>query len=205
MSLRARRIEARQRLYALRVAARAKVEAVPAVQAARRRRQRRRRLIAAVVVVLLLLLVRCECGSAQPPPPVARVVESVDAGVTKAVVGKRRPSVERLKASARPAYDTGTQRSPAWLDDFRMQVAARSPRLASCFQGEERAAALRWTVALNPESGAVSDHVFDAMGSADVSLAQRACVEKALSNPGYRIAEVDRGSVPGRVSLVIEF
>ena len=91
------------------------------------------------------------------------------------------------------------------LDDFRLQVAARSPRLALCFKGADRPGALRWNVALNPESGAVSDHVFEPVGAAELSPAQRECMQRTLSSPGYHVTQADRQSLSSRVSLVIEF
>ncbi len=206
-------MSARQRRRALRAqlderlrAVRARIAALPAVQQARRRRQRRRALSSAVLLLLLLFL-RCDCGPGEAPAPVPPVVVVLDAGIKAPAVrvAKRPASNERLASSKRPGYDTGNQPTPAWLDDFRLQVAARSPRLALCFTGADRPGALRWNVALNPESGAVSDHLFEPVGPADLTTAQRDCLKKVLSNPSFHVAEADRRSVPPRVSLVIEF
>jgi hypothetical protein len=204
---RQQRRAARARLAVLKREARARVSAMPEVQRARRKRARRRRALLTALLLLLLLFLRCDCEPGAPSSPEAVVLASVDAGV-KAVpprLVKRKPSTDRLASSARPPWELGAQRGPAWLDDFRMQVAARSPRLALCFTGADRPGALRWNVALNPESGATSDHLVEPIGSADLTGKQRECVLKTLSTPGYRIAEADRESVPSRVSLVIEF
>lgn len=206
MRLRAQRRAVRARLEQLRRESRARVDALPAIQAARKKRARRRTLASAVLLLLLLFL-RCDCEPAPQPEPTATVPAGLDAGskLPPSKPTKRLASNERLASSARRGYELGAGRSPAWLDDFRMQVAARSPRLALCFQGADRPGALRWSVALNPESGAVSDHLFEPIGAADLTTAQRDCVQKVVSSPVYRVAEADRQSVPGRVSLVIEF
>ena len=88
----------------------------------------------------------------------------------------------------RGKYQNEAQSSPSWLDEFRLQVAARSPRLAECFSGTDRPGALRWTTAVNEESGAVSDHGLELVGTgADLYGKQRECVLAVLSSPGYRL------------------
>lgn len=86
-----------------------------------------------------------------------------------------------------------------------MQVAARSPRLAQCFKGAERPGALRWDVALNPSSGAVSDQFLETVGAVELSAPQRECVERTLSNPGYHVSALPSEGLPTRVTLMIEF
>lgn len=206
MTQREQRRAARARLAGILREARARVDAMPEVQQARRRRARRLALLGALLL-LLLVFVRCDCAPKPTPAPEEPSAGVVDAGIKtpppKQV--KRAPARDRIASSERPGYDPGAQRSPAWLDDFRLQVAARSPRLALCFTGADRPGALRWNVALNPESGAVSDHVFQPVGLADLTAKQRECLQRALSNPGYHVTQAERQSLPSRVSLVIEF
>ena len=206
MTPRQRRREVRARFAQLKREAQARVSAMPEVKKARRKRAGRRALWSGLVLLLLLFL-RCDCGPGGPAlAPEQPLALGVDAGGKQPPkLVKRKLSQDRLASSARPPWELGAQRSPAWLDDFRLQVAARSPRLAQCFTGADRPGALRWTVALNPENGATSDHLVEPIGAADLSQRQLDCVLKTLSNPGYRIAEADRESVPSRVSLVIEF
>ncbi|MBK7865320.1 MAG: hypothetical protein IPJ65_43340 [Archangiaceae bacterium] len=98
--------------------------------------------------------------------------------------------------------DTGI---PAWLDEFRMQVAAASPRLAECFTGIERQA-LRWSAAVNPKPGTVADHSLEPVGvGTDLTADQRTCVQAVLSSPVYRLTQLGDEPLPRRVSLVIEF
>lgn len=209
MTARKQRRKARARVDALVREARAQVDAMPLVQQARRRRSQRRALLGALIL-LLLLFVRCDCApqplSAQAPEEVA--AEAVDAGVKAPAPAllKRAPTNARITPSVRPGYEAGAQQAPEWLNDFRMQVAARSPRLALCFQGADRPGALRWSVALNPGSGSVSDHVFEPVGVAELSTAQRTCLQRTLSQPGYQVTMQDGVQrLPARVSLVIEF
>lgn len=206
MTPREQRRAARARIAGLLREARARVDALPEVQRARRGRARRRALWAALLL-LLLLFVRCDCAPEPAPAPEEPAAVVVDAGVKPPTPKqvKRAPSRDRIAASVRPGYEPGAQPSPAWLDDFRLQVAARSPRLAQCFKGTDRPGALRWTVALNAGSGAVSDHVFEPVGLADLSVAQRDCLQRTLSAPGYHVTPGDAQSLPARVSLVIEF
>jgi hypothetical protein len=196
----------RKQLAQLKAEARARVDANPAVQKARRERRARRTLSSAFLLLLLLFL-RCDCTGEPAPVDVEPVAEVIDAGVKPKprVPGKRKPSNDKLASTARPGFEGGKPQSPAWLDDFRMQVAARSPRLALCFKGADRPGALRWNVAVNPESGAVSDHLFEPIGAADLLATQRDCIQKVLSTPGYHVENAEKSSLPTRVSLVIEF
>lgn len=202
---RQQRRAARARINQARDRARATVAALPEMKRARRRRWRRRALIAALLL-LLLLLHRCECGPAPRIEPELAAVVTLDAGVKRV---PKRPALkatkEGLAAKPRASWETGAQLGPAWLDEFRMQVSARSPRLAHCFTGSERPGALRWSVALNPETGAVSDQDLEPLGAAEPNAKQRECLQKALADPKYHIAAADRLSVPSRVTLMIEF
>ena len=72
-AMRERKKELRKALPAMRKAARARVDQVPAVQRARARRRRVRRAIGLAIIAILLLLMRCECGPGVPPPEVKAV------------------------------------------------------------------------------------------------------------------------------------
>jgi hypothetical protein len=208
-AIRERKKELRQQVAQLRREAKARLEADPAVRRERKRR-RLRRGVGLAVLALLLLLVRCEC--APPPTP-----EVLDGGVAvpapkqpapppAPAVIKPPPLKARIKSVERATYEGQAQVPPTWLEEFRLQVAARSPRLATCFTGTDRPGALRWTAALNAESGAVSDHELESVGAASsVSTAQRECVVKALSNPTYRLNVPKGQALPDRVGMVIEF
>lgn len=207
-AMRERKRELRRALPALRAAARARVDQVPAVQQARRRR-RIRRAITAAIIALLLLFIRCDCGPGAPPE--AKTVEKAPPEV------KPKPKVV-VKAGPRKALDgAGTKKPrgnmdlpaaapPTWIDEFQLQVAARSPRLAQCFTGIERPGALRWAASVNPTNGAVSDHELEPVGSSvDLSVEQRTCLVGVLSSPNYKLTAPEKEALPNRVSLVIEF
>lgn len=186
---------------------RAQVDAIPAVQQARARR-RRRRLLTILALLLLLLFIQCDC---EPGPPAVVAIEkpvlpTPDAGVKKKVVAvKRPPADDRNRKRPRPDYELTTLRPPGWLEEFRMQVAARSPRLSRCFDGSSRPGAVRWSVGLDPQSGTVSDQKFEALAAGDLTAAQQTCAEAVLAKPPYKIAALDPQSIPPTVSLVIEF
>ena len=119
----------------------------------------------------------------------------------------KKPIVQKMQPQNRGEFEGAAPSTPPWLDDFRMQVSARSPRLADCFTGTDRPGALRWTTAVNPENGSVSDHSLEPIGgTADLLQDQRECLLKVLSSPVYKIPKQDAGNVlPSRVGIVIEF
>lgn len=187
---------------------RAQVDQLPAVRRERTRKRRRRALVTALLL-LLLCLIRCDCDPVVPVPGVGEKTQPevkpkapVDAGTPKP-----RPFRAKVDPQPRPGFSGDDPNAPKWLDDFRLQVAARSPRLGACFTGTERPGALRWTTAVNPESGAVSDHLIEPLGTGgDLQNEQRTCVIRALSAPAYRLgAAAQKQGLPNRVSIVIEF
>lgn len=208
-ALRARRQELRRALPGLRRQASQRAEQLPGVRRERRRR-RTRRALSATVLLLLLCLLRCDCGP-EPAPPVPEILVEVEAPaqVTKPVVpapARRRPLSLKTEPKPRTGYAGEVQAGPSWLDDFRLQVSARSGRLAQCFAGTERPGALRWSTSVNPENGAVSEHELEPVGqSVELGGEQRACVLLALSSPAYRLSEAQQQALPKRISLVIEF
>jgi len=199
--LRRRRLELRALLPRFREIARehfARIRELPAFKTARERleRRRRRQRIAAGIAIALLLLLLIDCEG-----PAGR-----GAKLARAVPTPPKPLVAKLEPQKRPGYTLDARPGPDWLDDFRLQVAARSPRLSSCFNGSERGGVLRWTVSVDAKSGAVSGHEFEPLGnSANLRTEQKACVTKALSDPAYLIKDPASEALPNRVSLVLEF
>jgi hypothetical protein len=206
--LRQRKKELRRSVELMKRAARERVEQVPAVQREKRRRHVRRAVTIAALL-LLAMLTRCECGTAPLAPPPEPVVEPAPEEKTRKPAppaSKPKALSDRMERQRRGRYQNEAQTSPSWLDDFRLQVAARSPRLAQCFSGTERPGALRWTAAVNAASGSVSDHALESVGTGgDPSGKQRDCVLGVLSRPAYRLNPEQKQDLPGRVSIVIEF
>ncbi|QRO00826.1 hypothetical protein JRI60_18225 [Archangium violaceum] len=206
--LRRRKKELRRSAELMRRATRERVEQIPAVRREKRRR-RIRRVVTIAALLLLAMLVRCECAPSPPAPPPEPVVEPAPEVKPKKPAppaSKPKAFSDRMERQRRGSYQNEAQTSPSWLDDFRIQVAARSPRLAQCFSGTERPGALRWTAAVNAASGSVSDHALEPVGTGgELSGKQRDCVLGVLSSPGYRLKPEQKQDLPGRVSIVIEF
>ena len=191
----------RRDLAARRAALRAKI--------ARRRpapraddREPRRRWLLLLLLLLLLFLLPCEPPPAPqaaapcPAPPVAAAAPTTAPAPAPAKVAKKK----------RPRFPSPAPEPLPWLAAFRLQVAARSPRLAECFTGADRPGALKWTTAVEPRDGRVSDHTFEpTLASGDLTSAQRACVVAVLSEPTYRLDAGTAPSTPPRVAMVIEF
>ena len=219
--LQARKAALRNSLSLLQRAARARVDQHPAVRTARAQRRRRRTLGLAAVLLLLLLLSRCECDPPPLPPPAQAKAETSAAPEPPKLPAKPEAPVRvkraPLRALAAPVQRgdlaTKARSAPAWLEELRTQVSARSPRLAHCFNGADRPGALRWTASVNPASGWVSEHELEPVGQAGsvaLSKAQRDCLVLGLSSPAYRISKAAQGAqqtavLPERISLVIEF
>lgn len=206
-TLRRQRAEARARMRALKAEAERALATDPRIRAARRRR-RIKQAITVAVILLLLLLIRCEGPGA--PVEVANAV--VDAGpqpvatVVQPAKPRRPKPVVASKPVERPDFDAPERLQAKWVDAFRMQVAARSPRLASCFNGTDRPGALRWTTLVSRETGAVGNHDFEPMGAGgSLNSTQLDCLAQVLSKPGYSLEGVPPAGLPERVSLVIEF
>jgi hypothetical protein len=125
---------------------------------------------------------------------------------TAVAKAKQTPLVARLEKQKRPGYTLEAREGPSWLDDFRLQVAARSPRLSECFNGSERSGTLRWSVSIDAKSGAVADHDFEPIGaSADLTTEQLVCAASTLSQPPYLLKNAPVEALPNRVSLIVEF
>ena len=204
--MRQRREELRRSLTLMRRQARERVGQLPEV----RRERNRRRVRRAVILALLLLacLIRCECQ--QAPAPESAVVRETPEVKPRIPAPVPPPRPEPLRAQVKPQprgrYLGEEQAAPTWLDDFRLQVSARGPRLAQCFTGTDRPGVLRWTSSVNPESGAVADHELEPLGpGAELKREQRDCVVRVLSSPTYRLSAPRAQVLPNRISLVIEF
>ncbi len=209
-AMKARKQELRTALRAMRKAAREKMDQNPAVQRAKARRRRIRRAIGIAIGVLLLLLIRCDCGPGVPPEgPKVEAPAPKELKPKKTVtvrVGPKKPLQGDGTKQNRGGLGIGAPAAPTWIDQFQVQVAARSPRLALCFTGIDRPGALRWSASVNPQSGAVSDHELEPVGqSSELSTEQRECVVRVLSSPVYKLTAPEKEALPNRVSLVIEF
>jgi hypothetical protein len=207
-AMRQRRNDLRKLLRLTGRQARERIEQQPAVRRARARR-RVRRTLGIAVLLLLASLLRCDCEG-PGPPSVAKVEEKVAEEIKKEppvpVPARRPPLRAQIEPKARASYQGPERTSPAWIDEFRLQVSARSPRLAQCFTGSDRPGTLRWTSSVNPQSGAVSDHELEPIGAgADLRREQRECIVRALSSPPYKLTAPQGESLPQRISLVIEF
>lgn len=202
------RAELRERVKASKAQTEAALANNPAVQKARRRR-RLKRIASLALLLLLLLLIRCEGEPGEPvvggAPDAGRPEEK--AAVTKVVPKPpwKKPLIPP-KPVPRPDFDTPARLPAAWVDEFRLQVAARSPRLSACFIGTNRPGALRWTTLVSLQTGAVGNHDFEPMGpAADLTRAQLDCLADVLAKPGYRLSGARAEGLPERVSLVLEF
>jgi len=171
-------------------------------------RRRRRQLALLLAILLLLLLFRCECEPEPVPEPVAQVEEPVVEKKPPTRKGIKKPLTLEgtVDKSERDTIDVPDLPPPAWLAQFRLQAAARSPRLAACFVGVEKPGALRWSALVHARSGRVSASVVEPVfRGGTVTDAQLACLVAALSDPPFSLDEPDREAAPRRVSLIFEF
>lgn len=164
---------------------------------------RRRRwpwlLLLLLLLLCLLPIPSCEEAPGEPEAPEVAVGESA-----APVEPEPEPptDIEPVRRFVRPKYTPPPPDPIPWLEVWRLQVAARGPRLAACFEGVSHPGALRWTTRVEPASGRTSDHVLDpVLDTEPVSAAQRRCVLGVLTEPAYRLGPGDAA----RVSIVIEF
>lgn len=205
-TLRAQRKDLRRRMIAKRRELAQRLAALPAVQ---KRKARQRRIWAALLLLILLCLSRCICDSVNPPPPrkgaqgaVVKVKSTMNPQPKR---GAERPV--KIAKRLRTPYKADDALEPPWVEAFRLQVAARSQRLAQCFVGTSKPGAIRWTASLTPETGAVFDHRIEPMPPAeDLTREQQTCLVEVLAKPGYqKLATTHVGALPETVSLVLEF
>lgn len=206
-AMKRRRAEVKARLAAARAAR--------PVDRAARRRSLRRRLTLLLLLLLLLLLRRCECDE---PPAGPMPDAAVDAGGPASDMGidaarkparakkaKPAPIEARIRGSERPEFQNPTPAPPDWLVALRIQVAARGPRLARCFEGAQQPGALQWSARVDIGRGVVSDHAFESvLGGADLSKALERCLVGVLASPPYHLPPAPEAGQP-RISIVVEF
>ena len=206
--------EMRNAIRASQRAMRARVAAMPQIQKARRsaRLRRLQRALTVAVVLLLLSFIRCDCADGPGLTPLIAdsgvpVLEPKKPKPLQVKTVKPGPLSGRVALAPRDGFDSNARTSPDWLDAFRLQVSARSPRLAECFQGTARPGALRWVTAVNPDSGAVSDQSFEPIGaSIDLTRDQKVCLGRVLSSPPYKAVTTPTDkALPNRLSMIIEF
>ena len=172
------------------------------------RKRRRRRLFALFLLILLLLLLCCMNDCSCDPPP-----QGSDAPVAAEPLPSDPPPPAppaplegKLPRRDRPNYVVEPPKPATWLDAFRLQVAARSPRLATCFEGRTHPGVLRWTTFVEPHEGRVSEHEIEAMlASSNLERREMDCVIQVLSQPPYDLPTGEERATPTRVGMVIEF
>lgn len=177
----------------------ARREAIGAELARRRRRSPRR--WPRRLPLLLLLLLRCvevpapiEVATTEPPTADGPVM--TDAPLPGGRISRR----------DRPSFHAPAPEPLPWLAAFRLQVASRGTRLAACFVGAPRPGALKWTVAVEPRTGRVSDAtLLPTLASDDLTSAQRECALDVLADPPYALDPATAPSTPSRVGIVVEF
>lgn len=202
--MRRQRPDRRARIEALRARQAALKERIRTRRPAKRRRWRRWALLAALLLLLFLLRdCRCAPEPALPTPAPAKA-PSVEEAPEPDPVPRPVPNLQ-MKRLDRPEIAIPAPRKLPWLDVFRMQVAARSPRLAACFVGMDHPGQLRWTTSVEPVTGRVSDHTLDPiLLTGTLTRSQQECVFEVLETPPYRLSPEGRAT-PTRVGLVIEF
>ncbi len=179
----------------------------PAVAAAlaRKKARRRRRQLAALLVLLLLLLLRFDCDCAGAPPPVGPTVEVVAVEPPPPIPDKP-PLKGKLKPKKRPPVEVKPPAPPSWLDQFRLQVAARSPTLSACFNGTEKPGAMRYSGLVHARTGKVSEsEVEPVFRGVSLTESQHACLIQGLTAKRYVLDEPDPDAPARRVSLIFEF
>ncbi|MFT5586748.1 MAG: hypothetical protein ACI9VR_004350 [Cognaticolwellia sp.] len=171
----------------------------------RKQRKRRSRLLLLALLLLLLLVSRCNCVEDLQPAqgPSAPVPElTIEPSTPPEPLPIRLP----IKRIERPAFETKAMDPLPWLASFRLQVSARSPRLADCFVGAERPGRLRWNAAVDPVRGQVSEQRLEPVSAWDtLTQEQTDCVKGVLAEPAYTLDHGGAPSTPSRVSMVIEF
>lgn len=158
-----------------------------------------------VVLLLLLLAILCCIGPCEPEvvPPVEEGTGEVEAMEPGEPVAPKPNFEGTVKPKPRPSFPAVAPKPVPWVASFRMQVAARSTRLAGCFVGTARPGVLRWTALVDPVTGRVTDHDLEPVLQSDqLTSDQRDCVLGVLEEPAYTI---DAEGGASRVGMVIEF
>lgn len=164
-------------------------------------------LVGLLLLVVLVLLLR-DCREEEPPTPlVCEALPCVpETGPAEAAAPAPAPLTGHVDRRDRPEFAGRTPETPPWIASFRMQVAARGPRLAECFVGTGKPGQLKWTTSVEPGAGTVSDDTLEPMlSTADLTRAERECVLGVLADPAYHLEAGGEDVTPSRVGLVIEF
>lgn len=202
--LAALRAEMARKLDAARVRSRLRLQQIAAARGKPRDHRTVERVLLLIAVIILLALSRCFDEPVFDFPP-----EKVEAPspsplpITATPQPPAQPAVPRTPVRKRPKLTVPPAQAPRWLDDLRLQVGSRSPRLAGCLTGTPIPGHLRWTATLNRSTGVASDHELDVDG--ELSRQQRTCLIEVLSAPPYDLRKNGAETLPERVSLVIEF
>jgi hypothetical protein len=174
---------------------------------AAKRKRRKWPWLVLLVLILLALLPDCDCTPPPPPGAAAGPIETGPAPPPPEILPPEPPTPAHVvRKRDRPAYGNEPAPPLPWLGAFQLQVSARSPRLATCFIGAQRPGSLKWTAAVEPTEGRVSDHTLEPTLLTDaLSRIQRTCLIDVLSEPPYRLDESEGRATPTHVSMVIEF
>ncbi len=206
-ALKARKRELRAELERRKAEARAELARRRALVDLPQKKRRWPWVVLAILAALLLLLSDCTC--AEPPveeEPTGPPAEAPTPVETVETPTKRPIAPGRIGRIDRPEYEGEVPAPLPWILAFQRQVEARSPRLAACFVGAERPGRLKWTAAVAPETGRVSDHTLEpTVADETLTRAQKRCVIAVLSDPVYDLEAAGERATPSRVAMVIEF
>lgn len=179
---------------------------------ARQRQRRKRQLALLLLVILILLLLRLDCVEEPSPSVFPSPSMAVPAPRKHDKPGrgqaKRNPlRLEgRVEGSDRTSLALDPLAPPTWLPEFRLQVAARSPRLAACFVGTERPGAMRWSALVHARSGRATESVVEPVfRGASLAEDQLDCLVKGLTEQPYVLDPSSPEVAARRVSLIFEF
>ncbi len=199
----------RRRIRDAKCQAREALAQIPEIRE-RRARRRRRRGLAVLLLATLAVLSECACEqtpSLTPDKELTPAHQAPTEAAKQVAPGPARSADAETLHLPRDGMGEAPTRIAPWLGSFRMQVGARGPRLARCFEGSVQPGALRWSAAIDPISGAVSEPEVETLNQG-VSLrqSQRQCMIRVLKTPPYSLAETAREyTTPRRVSIVVKF
>ncbi len=207
-ALEARKTALRAQLQRRREAARAELQRRRAHLPQPRQDRRRWPWVLVLIAALLLLFSDCTCSS--PPTPEEPSPEPPATEKAPEFVAPSQPPRDaprgRMPRLDRPEYTSEVPEVLPWVAAFQAQVEARSPRLSACFEGAVRPGRLKWTAAVEPGSGRVSEHTLEpTVADEALTRTQRTCVLDVLSSPPYRLDDSAERATPSRVGIVIEF
>ena len=166
-------------------------------------------LLAIVILIIFLFLLRdCEKTALQGKIDSRPIQETAETSAK--LQPPQKPRLGRIAKQSRNNYKIAPQKSLPWMDEFRLQVAARSARLAKCFVGVERPGSLDWSCTVNPKSGVIFEQEIEmTQVGATLSQDQENCISSVLADPGYHFNESvnpsETHNLSHRLRMVIEF